>query len=117
MPVECFGDAGEGIEPVLRAAAFLKARDHGLGCAHSLREGTLAEPRRSAEVMDQLSECEVVFDLCPVFGCRFGPLVRDVVPAGVVGQVVSLRVTASTLSNNRAGPGAFIRCCAACGMW
>ena len=56
------GDAGEGVEPVAGAAAFLEAGDDGLGGAHPLGQGALAESCLGAQFVDQLAEREVLFD-------------------------------------------------------
>lgn len=55
----------------------------------------------------------------PDLTCRFGPLFLDVVPAGVAGHVLSLRVAAGTVGGDGAGSGdlvafviaLFAQCC------
>ena len=60
MAVKGFSDAGEGVESVLCAASFFEAGDDGLGWSHACGELALAQPGCGAEVVDELSEGEVV---------------------------------------------------------
>ena len=86
VAAEGVGDSGERVKAVPGAAAFVEAGDDGLGGAHALGEFALAEFGLGAQVVDELSEGEVLFDGVAGLGAGGGALVRDVGPAGVVGH-------------------------------
>ncbi len=60
MLVQRGGDAGELVDAVAGAAALLESGDDRLGGAHAL--GALAGAGLGAQVVDELTEREVVFD-------------------------------------------------------
>ncbi len=53
VTVEGNGNPSEDVDPVACAATFFKPRDDGLGYAHPLRQGALAQPRSSAKVVER----------------------------------------------------------------
>lgn len=59
MPIQRCTEAGEGIDPVLRATAFLQPRDDRLGRAHPFGELALAQAGLGPQVVDELSEVEI----------------------------------------------------------
>ncbi len=89
VPIERRCDPGEGVDPVLRPAAFLKARNDGLGCFHPLSKLALAQPGFGAHVVDELAKVEVLFDRRPRFGGGLALGFLDVFPSGVVGGILA----------------------------
>src|SRR5690606_21757877 len=86
MATECFGDSGEGVDAVPRSAALLEAGDHRLRRSHAFGELTLAEPGARAQVVDELTEGEVVLHLRTHDSTRRAAALLHVVPARVVGH-------------------------------
>ena len=73
VPVERGRDQGESVDPVLGPAAFLEARNHGLGGLHPLRKLALAQRNFGAHVVDELTEIEVLIGELK----RLGPGAED----------------------------------------
>jgi hypothetical protein len=87
MAVEGGGDASECVESRAAPSAFLQSRNDRLSGAHSLRELALTQAGAGPQLVDQLTEREVLLDGRPLVVGRAGPLLLDVVPSGVVGYV------------------------------
>lgn len=64
-----------------KGASFLEPRADRLRRAHPLGKLALAETGAGAQLVDQLTEREVLFDGGPFGVGRAGPLLLDVVPS------------------------------------
>jgi len=86
VSVESCGDPGKGVDAIARSTAFFEPGNYRLGGTHPLSELALAESGFSSKVVDELTECEVLFNPGSGVSIRLGAFPLDIFPARVIGH-------------------------------